>query len=158
MLEVVTGNLLEADAEALVNAVNTVGVMGKGIALQFKQAFPEMTREYERACQTGQVVPGEMLVYDCGAAFNPRYIVNFPTKRHWKAKSKIDDIRVGLSALVSEIQSRGIRSIAIPPLGCGLGGLEWAEVFPLIQSAMDPLNDVKVLVYAPAGSPPTRRS
>ncbi|HVC93498.1 MAG TPA: macro domain-containing protein [Pirellulales bacterium] len=153
MFKVVSGNLLEADAEALVNTVNTVGVMGKGIALQFKKAFPEMAKDYERVCRSGELQPGRMHVYDRGVMFNPRYIINFPTKRHWKGKSKLADIRAGLDALVSELDSRHIRSVAIPPLGCGHGGLQWSEVSPLISAALARLPQVDALVYAPTGAP-----
>jgi O-acetyl-ADP-ribose deacetylase (regulator of RNase III) len=153
MLKVVTGNLLEADAEALVNTVNTVGVMGKGIALQFKKAFPEMAADYQRACRDGQLQPGRMHVYVRSAVFNPRYIINFPTKRHWKGKSNLSDIRTGLDSLVNELKIRRIRSVAIPPLGCGNGGLEWSAVFPLIESALAGLPDVEAFVYGPVGAP-----
>lgn len=154
MLEIAKGNLLKADADALVNTVNTEGVMGKGIALQFKQAYPEMYKAYERACETGQVKLGHMDVHDLGGlADGPRWIINFPTKGHWRAKSRLKDIEAGLTDLVATIERLGIGSIAIPPLGCGYGGLRWEEVFPLIQSAFDALPDVRVLVYAPAGVP-----
>lgn len=153
MFKIVTGNILEADVEALVNTVNTVGVMGKGIALQFKKAYPEMMAAYERACRSGELQPGRMHVYDFGRMFNPRYIINFPTKRHWRGKSKLADIRAGLDALVNELEQRGIRSVAIPPLGCGHGGLQWSEVLPLIKKALEGVSDVETLVYAPAGAP-----
>ncbi|MBZ0258634.1 macro domain-containing protein, partial [bacterium] len=128
MIEFATGNLLKADAEALVNTVNCVGFMGKGIALQFKQAFPENFKSYERACKKGEVKIGEIFVHDQHSMINPKYIFNFPTKNHWKGKSKIEDIKSGLDSLVKNIKRFGIKSIAIPPLGCGLGGLEWNEV------------------------------
>src|SRR5690349_18305845 len=137
MWKIVEGNILEADAQALVNTVNTVGVMGKGIALQFKKAFPEMFEAYEAACKAKELQPGRMHVYDRGSLLNPRYIINFPTKRHWKGKSKLADIEVGLDALVGELESRGITSVAIPPLGCGHGGLDWEVVHPLIERAME---------------------
>ena len=112
MIERIKGNLLEAEAEALVNTVNTVGVMGKGIALQFKKAFPENFKAYKKACDAAKVKPGHMFVYDQGGIHEPRYIINFPTKRHWRGKSRIEDIESGLEALVSEIRSREIRSVA----------------------------------------------
>jgi len=115
MLEFKQGNLLEEKAEALVNAVNNVGVMGKGIALQFKQAYSENFRQYEKACRAGEVQPGQMFTVPTGSLFNPRYIINFPTKRHWKSNSKIEDIKSGLVALVAEVKKLGITSIAIPP-------------------------------------------
>jgi O-acetyl-ADP-ribose deacetylase (regulator of RNase III) len=157
MIELKSGNLLEADVEALVNTVNTVGVMGKGIALQFKQAFPENFVAYERAAKKGDIVPGRMFVYETGQLANPRYIINFPTKRHWRDKARLDDIEVGLQDLVRVIQKKNIRSIAIPPLGCGFGGLDWDEVRPLILAALENLPDVHACVYAPAGAPATEK-
>ena len=124
MIEYTEGNLLLADAEALVNTVNTVGVMGKGIALQFKRALPDNFTAYAQACKAGEVQPGRMFVFSTGNAFNPKYIINFPTKRHWREASKLGDIETGLVALVAEIKQRGISSIALPPLGFGNGGLE----------------------------------
>lgn len=156
MIENTKGNLLEADAEAIVNTVNTVGVMGKGIALQFKQAWPENFKAYASACEAGEVVPGRMFVFELGGMVNPRYIINFPTKRHWRQRSRIEDVSAGLKALVAEVRSRGIRSVAMPPLGCGNGGLDWAEVRPLIEEAFAELPDVRVLLFAPHGAPDAR--
>lgn len=153
MIEFKQGNLLEENAESLVNTVNCVGVMGKGIALQFKQAYPENFRQYEKACRAGEVQPGRMFTVATGSLFNPRYVINFPTKRHWKGKSKIEDIKSGLVALVAEVQQLGITSIAIPPLGCGNGGLDWAEVKPVIKSAFAQLPDVQVIIFEPSGAP-----
>jgi len=153
MLEFKQGNLLEEDAEALVNAVNCVGVMGKGIALQFKQAFPENFQQYKKACDAKEVQPGRMFTVPTGKLFNPKYIINFPTKRHWRDKSKIEDIQTGLKALVAEVQQLGITSIAIPALGCGNGGLDWVEVKPLIESAFVELPEVKVVVFEPTDAP-----
>jgi O-acetyl-ADP-ribose deacetylase (regulator of RNase III) len=157
MIERTTGNLLEAQAEALVNTVNCVGIMGKGIALQFRQAFPDNYAFYRAACERGDVRPGQMLVYDSGQIILPRYIINFPTKRHWRDKSRIEDIEAGLEALVREVQSRGIRSIAIPPLGAGSGGLNWADVRRRIERAFAPLKDVQLLLYEPHGAPAAER-
>ncbi len=153
MLKTVRGNLLDSDVEALVNTVNTVGIMGKGIALQFKRSFPENFAAYERACKSGLLQPGRVFTFVTDTLHNPRYIINFPTKRHWRGRSRIEDIRSGLLALVEEIRRRGIRSIALPPLGCGNGGLDWAEVFPLIQGALAQLPDVEALVFEPIGAP-----
>lgn len=155
MVEFKSGNLLQADVEALVNTVNTVGVMGKGIALQFKQAFPENFAAYERAAKKGDIVPGRMFVYETGLFANPRYIINFPTKRHWRGQSRLDDIEAGLRDLVRIIREKNIRSVAIPPLGCGFGGLDWNEVRPLILAALDnlPPANVRAWVYPPAGTP-----
>lgn len=154
MIEFTHGNLLEARAEALVNTVNTQGVMGKGIALQFKQAFPQMYREYERACAAGEVKLGRMHVVDLGGlAGGPRWIINFPTKGHWRAASRIADVEAGLKDLVRVIHETGIKSIALPPLGCGLGGLLWNDVRPLIEEALAQVPEVRALVFAPGGAP-----
>ena len=147
------GNLLEATADALVNTVNTVGVMGKGIALQFKQAYPANFRAYEAACRRGEVRLGRMFTYETGLLEAPRFIINFPTKGHWRARSKLSDIRAGLADLREVISDRDIRSIAIPPLGCGNGGLDWHDVQPLIIEALGDLPDVLVIVYPPEGAP-----
>lgn len=149
------GNLLDADADAFVNTVNTVGVMGKGIALQFKRAFPENYKAYKRACDAGEVELGRMLIWDAGALApdGPRYVINFPTKRHWRSNSTLADIRAGLEDLVRQIKDLSVRSVAVPPLGCGHGALRWAEVRPLIISAFERLPDVDVLLYPPEGAP-----
>jgi O-acetyl-ADP-ribose deacetylase (regulator of RNase III) len=153
MIELRRGNLLAANADALVNTVNCVGVMGKGIALQFKQAFPQNFSEYERACRNEEVQPGRMLVHHTNDLLSPKYIINFPTKRHWKGKSKLADVKVGLDALVKEVAHLNIRSIAVPPLGCGNGGLDWSAVKPLIFEAFSSLPEIQVLLYEPAGAP-----
>jgi O-acetyl-ADP-ribose deacetylase (regulator of RNase III) len=157
MIEPTQGNLLEADAEALVNTVNCVGVMGKGIALQFKQAFPENFALYAKTCKAGKMQPGRMLVFETGGMINPKYIINFPTKRHWKGKSKMADIESGLVDLVAQVRGLGIRSIAVPPLGAGLGGLSWPEVKKRIESAFAGLPDVRVLLFEPKGAPPVEQ-
>jgi O-acetyl-ADP-ribose deacetylase (regulator of RNase III) len=153
MIDITRGNLLIAETEALVNTVNCVGYMGKGIALQFKQAFPANFKDYEVACAADKVAPGRMFVHDNGGLVNPRWIINFPTKRDWRGKSRLEDIASGLKALVADVQRLGIRSIAVPPLGCGLGGLDWAVVRPMIEDAFAALPDVKVLLFEPAGAP-----
>jgi O-acetyl-ADP-ribose deacetylase (regulator of RNase III) len=153
MLELMKGDILKADAQALVNTVNCVGIMGRGIALQFRKAFPENFKAYKSACDKELLHPGHMLVYDLNRFENPKYVINFPTKRHWKGKSKIEDIQCGLKALVEEVNQHKIRSIAIPPLGCGLGGLKWHQVKPMIRKAFENLADVHVLLYEPAGAP-----
>jgi O-acetyl-ADP-ribose deacetylase (regulator of RNase III) len=147
------GDLLKADVEALVNTVNCVGVMGKGIALQFKQAFPENFVEYEKACKNDQIRLGRVHVFPTGRLLNPKYIINFPTKGHWRAKSRLSDIKSGLDSLVDVISRLNIRSIALPPLGCGYGGLSWSEVEPLIEEKMGALQDVTVLLFGPHGAP-----
>jgi O-acetyl-ADP-ribose deacetylase (regulator of RNase III) len=158
IIELTHGDLLHAHVDALVNAVNSVGYMGKGIALQFKQAFPRNNAFYERACQAGQVALGRMLIFDNGGLVKPHYIINFPTKRHWRGKSKIEDIAAGLKALVADVKRLGIRSMAVPPLGCGLGGLDWRVVRPLIEAAFAALPDVRVLPYEPRADAPPRET
>lgn len=154
MIESTKGNLLEASAQALVNTVNTQGVMGKGIALQFRNTFPAMFKAYADACKSGQVRLGQMNVHDLGGiGEGPRWIINFPTKGHWKAKSRIEDIQSGLKSLVDTVQRLGVESIAVPPLGCGYGGLDWKEVRPLIVEAFAALPNVRVLLYAPGDTP-----
>jgi O-acetyl-ADP-ribose deacetylase (regulator of RNase III) len=147
------GSLLDATADALVNTVNTVGVMGKGLALQFKQAYPGNFCAYQAACRNGEVCLGRMFVYEPGAPGQPRYLINFPTKGHWRANSKLSDIRTGLADLRQVILDRGITSIAVPPLGCGNGGLSWQDVRPLIVAALGDLPGVTVLLYPPQDSP-----
>ncbi len=156
MIELAQGNLLEAEAEALVNTVNCIGHMGKGIALQFKQAFPANFKAYQAACRAGEVTPGKMLITDNGSLISPRYIINFPTKRHWRGQSRLEDIAAGLQALVVEVRRLGVRSIAVPPLGCGLGGLDWGVVRPMIEQAFSALPDVRILLFEPTGAPDAR--
>jgi len=153
MIILTRGNIIEADAEALVNTVNCEGFMGKGIALQFKKAFPENFKAYARACRADEVKPGRMFVFATGSMLNPKYIINFPTKRKWREKSRMEDIETGLAALVDELRRLRVSSVAIPPLGCGLGGLNWSEVRPLIERASAALPDIRVLLFEPAGAP-----
>ncbi len=149
MITYTQGNLLEAEVEAVVNTVNTVGIMGKGIALMFKEHFPENFAAYARACEAGEVRTGHMFVTENKSLFGPRWIINFPTKTHWKTKTKIEWVRDGLKDLVRVIRDRNIRSIAIPPLGCGNGGLDWKDVRPIIDQALADLDDVSVVIYEP---------
>lgn len=149
----VRGDILAADAEALVNTVNCVGVMGRGIALQFKKAFPENFRAYAAACEQELVQPGHMFVFDAGELARPRWIINFPTKRHWRGKSRLEDIEAGLVDLVRKIEALGIRSIAVPPLGSGLGGLDWSIVRPMIERALSSVPDLQATVFEPGGGP-----
>lgn len=153
MFEEGHGNLLVADAEALVNTVNTVGIMGKGIALQFKRAYPANYRAYRAACSVGQVQLGRMFVFDTGVLGPRRYVINFPTKQHWRSRSRLSDIRSGLDALVDDVMARGITSVAVPALGCGNGGLAWDDVRPLIERASERMPGVRVVVFAPEGAP-----
>jgi O-acetyl-ADP-ribose deacetylase (regulator of RNase III) len=143
------GNILEDTARALVNTVNEVGVMGKGVALMFKEAFPGNAREYERACRAGEVHVGTMHATRDRDLIGERWIINFPTKKHWRNPSKLEWIRDGLNDLVRVIRENGIQSIAIPPLGCGHGGLEWSQVHKLIEATFSSLPDVDVSIYAP---------
>jgi O-acetyl-ADP-ribose deacetylase (regulator of RNase III) len=152
MIRYTTGDVLRADVDALVNTVNCVGVMGRGIALQFKKAFPVNYEEYRAACDHGEVVPGRMFITERHALSGPKFIVNFPTKRHWRGKSRIEDIETGLDALRSDILARGIRSIAIPPLGAGLGGLNWQDVRSRIEKRLGDL-DIDIVVYEPGQAP-----
>ncbi len=153
MIKLTQGDILKADADALVNTVNCVGIMGRGVALQFKKAFPTNFKAYEVACKANQVQPGTMFVHDLNHLYNPRFIINFPTKRHWKSNSRIEDIQSGLADLITVVQQQQIRSIAIPPLGCGLGGLNWEDVKPLITEAFQAVPEVNVLLFEPAGAP-----
>lgn len=157
MIEPTTGDLLAAPVEALVNTVNCKGVMGKGIALQFVKAFPEIEAPYRAACAAGKMRPGAVLVYDRGGLADedhgPRYIVQFPTKDHWKSNSRLDHIEVGLADLVATVQRLNIQSIAVPPLGAGNGNLPWDRVRPLIESAFEAVPEVRVLLYEPGIAP-----
>lgn len=147
------GNLLDSDAEALVNTVNTVGVMGKGIALQFRRRFPDMFRAYERAAKQHEVHLGQMQVWETGAIAGPRYVINFPTKGHWRARSRLNDIEAGLTDLIRVVREKSISSIAVPPLGCGSGGLAWSQVRRLIVTAFEQLPNVDVRIFPPGGAP-----
>ena len=149
MITLEGGNLLDADVDALVNTVNTVGVMGTGLALQFKRAYPAMFRDYSRAAQFGELEVGRMQVWETGELQGPRYIINFPTKRHWRQGSRLVDIEQGLTDLVRVVRVLGIPSVAVPPLGCGNGGLDWAQVEPLITNALTSLADVDVRLFPP---------
>src|SRR5258708_7938181 len=158
MIEYRTGDIFQVDAEALVNTVNCVGIMGRGIALQFKNEYPENFKAYQAACEREEVQPGAMFVFETGALTNPKYIINFPTKRHWRGKSRMEDIDSGLKALIEEIRSRNIRSIAIPPLGSGLGGLDWADVRPRIEAALTGIDELEVIIFGPNGAPVATKS
>lgn len=142
------GNLLVADVDALVNPVNTDGVMGKGLALQFKKAFPENFASYERACKSGELATGRVHVVRRLAS--PPFIFNFPTKRHWRQASKLEYVRDGLRDLVRHVKELGVQSIAVPPLGCGNGGLDWHDVKPLIVEAFASAPSVRVVLFEPS--------
>jgi O-acetyl-ADP-ribose deacetylase (regulator of RNase III)/uncharacterized protein YwgA len=153
MIEIKEGDILKANAEALVNTVNCVGVMGRGIALQFKKKFPQNFNAYKTLCNKNEMKPGRVFVFDLERIYYPRYIINFPTKKHWKANSRLEYIEAGLESLVKEIRNRRISSIAVPPLGCGLGGLDWNVVRPIIEKAFSQLPEVQVLLFEPKGAP-----
>jgi O-acetyl-ADP-ribose deacetylase (regulator of RNase III) len=157
MIEYKSGDILQEDAEAIINTVNCVGVMGRGIALQFKNAFPQNFKAYAAACKKDEVQPGRMFVFETGQLTNPRYIINFPTKRHWRGMSRMEDIETGLKDLVEVIHRYNIVSIAIPPLGSGLGGLEWVDVKTRIEAALEPLTNIHVIIYEPKGAPATEK-
>ncbi len=158
------GDMFVSRAEALVNTVNCVGVMGKGVALEFKKRWPENFKYYKRHCDDRSLRPGKVLIYDRGGMFadsSARYLVNFPTKDHWRSKSKIEYIESGLDSLVGEINRLSIETIALPPLGCGNGGLDWDEVRPLIVNKLSALQNVVVELYGPSAremSSPEHRS
>ena len=153
MIRFKTGDMFAEEAEALVNTVNCVGVMGRGIALQFKRAFPSNFKAYAAECKRGEMKPGRVFVFETGSGVPPRYIINFPSKRHWRGKSRIEDIDSGLRSLVREIRERDIRSVAIPPLGSGLGGLDWTLVRSRILEAFKDHGDIEVTIFEPGGGP-----
>lgn len=149
MVDYTTGDIFKSDAEAIVNTVNCVGVMGRGLALRFKKEFPDNFKAYKAACERHQMKPGKMFVYETGTLTNPKYIINFPTKRHWRGKSRMEDIDSGLAALTEEIKKREIRSIAVPALGSSLGGLNWTEVRQRIHAALGDIHGLGVTVFEP---------
>jgi O-acetyl-ADP-ribose deacetylase (regulator of RNase III) len=153
MIHQAHGDIIKHDAEALVNTVNCAGVMGRGIALQFRCSFEDNYEAYRKACHHKEVLPGRMFVFGRYGQDTPRWIINFPTKRHWKGKSRLEDIQAGLVDLVRVIRENRIRSIALPPLGCGLGGLDWTVVRPIIEEALSLVPDVEVYLFEPGGAP-----
>lgn len=151
-IEYKTGDMFDEPAEAIVNTVNCVGVMGKGVALEFKRRWPENFRAYKRLCDAGHLSPGKMFVFENGGLIGeaqPRYLINFPTKLHWRAHSKIEFIEDGLDDFVKQVKRLGIKSVALPPLGCGNGGLDWSDVRSLIERKLAPLSDVRFVVFPP---------
>ncbi len=148
------GDLFQEDVTALVNPVNCVGVMGRGLALQFKRTFPDNFRAYAEACKQGRVQPGRMFVTETQTGAKLRFLINFPTKRHWRAKSRLEDIQAGLLDLARVIRANDIDSLALPALGCGLGGLDWALVKPEIERVAASLSEVTLVVFAPPKTPP----
>jgi O-acetyl-ADP-ribose deacetylase (regulator of RNase III) len=142
------GNMLKEDVDALVNPVNTVGTMGKGLALQFKQNFPDAFPPYQKACKNGLLEIGQVLVVPRTSP--PRFVIHFPTKKHWRSQSQLSYISQGLDALVHSMDEHNIQSIALPALGCGLGGLAWPEVRSLIENSYQTKPDVHWLVFEPS--------
>lgn len=149
MISFTKGNLLEANVEALVNTVNTVGVMGKGIALMFKERFPDNFDAYARACRKRELRIGKMFLTERTDLFGPRWIINFPTKTHWRVKTRKHWVEKGMRDLVRVIRKKEIRSVAIPPLGCGNGGLHWRDVKPVIVAALQQVDGLDAIIYEP---------
>ena len=149
MMEYKRGDLLKEEVEVLVNPVNCAGVMGKGLALQFKKTFPDNFRAYAAACAAGEVVPGKIFVHPIEPAGVQKYIFNFPTKRHWRGKSRMEDITAGLADLVRLVGDLDIASIAVPPLGAGLGGLDWHQVEQALVEVLSPLAEVRIVIFEP---------
>ena len=147
-LHYIEGDLLEATAEALVNPVNCVGVMGRGLALNFKRRYPDNFTAYRLVCRAFEMRPGEVLAFETNQATPPYYIINFPTKRHWQDKSRLEDIILGLKDLEQIIETRKMQSVALPQLGCGLGRLSWNVVKPYIEQMANNLPHVNIMVYA----------
>lgn len=151
-LELKHNDLLKQQADAIINTVNCVGVMGKGIALQFKKAFPENYKAYAKACKNNEVKIGKMFIYQTGfldSNIHSKYIINFPTKEHWRGNSKIEYIEKGLDDLYNVIQDLNIKTLAMPPLGCGNGGLNWTDVKKLIINKLSPIEDLILYLYEP---------
>lgn len=148
-----SGDLLKDKSEAITNTVNCVGVMGKGIALQFKQRWPRNFKAYADACKHKGIKPGKVFIYDMGQWEEPRYIINFPTKAHWRGDSKIEYVESGLRDLIEQVERLGIKSVALPPLGCGNGGLEWNKVKRVILEAFKNHPDIQVNLFEPKGAP-----
>lgn len=149
MVDVLIGDLFESSAQTLVNTVNCVGVMGKGVALGFKKRFPEMYRDYVARCDSGQVRLGEPYLF---RSLLPPWILNFPTKDHWRSVARLEDIINGLQYLREHYEEWGIKSLAVPPLGCGEGQLEWRVVGPTLHRHLRQF-DIPVELYAPFGTP-----
>lgn len=151
------GDLLKEGSEAIVNTINCIGVMGKGIALQFKQKWPQNFKRYAAACARKEIMPGKMFICDLGEKSKPRFIINFPTKVHWRGDSRIEYIESGLRDLVRQVGRLGIKSVALPPLGCGNGGLDWLTVRRLVFDAFSGHPDIKVDLFEPQGAPPPQQ-
>lgn len=153
MITYQTGNILHDQADAIINTVNTVGVMGKGLALQFKKAFPDNFKVYKKACDNKLVTTGQVLPVSLNSISAPFYIINFPTKAHWKGKSQLEYIEQGLESLKTEVKRLELKSVAIPALGSGLGGLPWQDVEQMIQHSLAELPEVEWRIYPPQAAP-----
>lgn len=151
-IEFKTGDMFDEPTEAIVNTVNCVGVMGKGVALEFKRRWPDNFKEYKKRCSRGEILPGRVFVFDNNDMLSNgthRFLINFPTKVHWRSQSKIEYIREGLDDFVSKVEGFGIKSVSLPPLGCGNGGLDWLHVRPIIEEKLSKLSGVRVVVFLP---------
>jgi O-acetyl-ADP-ribose deacetylase (regulator of RNase III) len=155
-VQIKSGDLLKEKTDAIVNTVNCVGVMGKGIALQFKQRWPKNFKEYEAASKRKEIKPGKMFIHDLGEWAKPRFIINFPTKVHWRGDSTLEYVEDGLRDLVKQVKRLGIKSISLPPLGCGNGGLDWDDVRELVFAAFKDQPEISVNLFEPKGAPPAR--
>ena len=148
MIRFVKGDIFKSEAEVLVNPVNCVGIAGKGLALTFKEKYPQNFQEYQKACAQGLVKIGTLTRWPTNE-FQTNFIISFPTKKHWRENSKYEYIEAGLETLKSHILESGLQSIAIPALGCGLGGLSWPRVKQQIESNLGDLIGVDIIVYEP---------
>ena len=148
MVTFVRGDIFSSPAQVLTNTVNCVGVMGKGVALEFKKLYPQMFSDYKAKCDEGSVKPGEPYLWEDDSV----QVLNFPTKRHWKDGSLLQDIEDGLKYLAESYEQMGLQSLAMPALGCGLGGLKWSDVQPLIEKHLGSISDLDVYVYEPQSS------
>lgn len=151
-IEYKSGDMFEEPTEAIVNTVNCVGVMGKGVALEFKRRWPNNFKAYKLLCDEKRLEPGSMFIFDNNDFLSDgkhRYLINFPTKKHWRSRSKLEYIEQGLDDFVRQVECLGIKSVALPPLGCGNGGLQWTEVRSLIEKKLTKLPNVRFVVFAP---------
>lgn len=152
-IEYKNGDMFDEPTEAIVNTVNCVGVMGKGVALEFKRRWPANFKAYKLVCADKALTPGKMFIFDNDGFLDSekhRFLINFPTKQHWRSKSKMEYVKDGLADFVEQVRRLGIKSVALPPLGCGNGGLEWSDVRPLIEDAVSSLPDVHFVIFGPA--------
>jgi len=150
MIKVLIGDMFQSNADFLVNTVNCEGVMGKGVALEFKKKFPEMFKEYLTMCKSGEITPGKLTVH--GGMFDSKKVINFPTKKHWRSPTLVRDIESGLDFFLENYKKWGIEKVAFPPLGCGNGGLTWEVVGPLMYQKLKDIEDIDIEIYAPFGT------